>query len=73
MDDNWLGKKIDVEFVEKMEQRGIDVCGENGEYHTLVVDGPIFDKRIEIRKTKITRRETMAFLRVLSFGLRQKS
>jgi diphthine-ammonia ligase len=73
MDDHWLGKQIDGEFMEQMEKRGIDVCGENGEYHTLVVDGPIFGRRIDIRATEITRRGTMAFLRVLSFALRQKS
>lgn len=27
-----------------MKAAGIDVCGENGEYHTLAVDGPIFKK-----------------------------
>ena len=73
MDANWLGKRIDGAFVEQMEKSGIDVCGENGEYHTLVVDGPIFGRRIDIRATEITRRGSMAFLRVLSFGLRRKS
>lgn len=73
MDAHWLGKRIDGAFVEQMEKSGIDVCGENGEYHTLVVDGPIFERRIDIRATEITRRGTMVFLRVLSFGLRQKS
>lgn len=28
--------------MEQMKGYGIDICGENGEYHTLVVDGPIF-------------------------------
>ena len=73
MDAHWLGKRIDGAFVEQMEKSGIDVCGENGEYHTLVVDGPIFGRRIDIRATEITRRGSMAFLRVLSFGLRRKS
>ena len=27
---------------------GCDPCGENGEYHTLVIDGPIFSKKIEM-------------------------
>jgi diphthine-ammonia ligase len=72
MDDHWLGKRIDGEFMEEMEKSGIDVCGENGEYHTLVVDGPIFNKRIEISKTRITRRGMMAFLHVSGFTLGQK-
>jgi len=37
-----LGKCLDNEVVEEMRKYGIDICGENGEYHTLVVDGPIF-------------------------------
>jgi diphthine-ammonia ligase len=72
MDDHWLGKRIDGEFMEEMEKSGIDACGENGEYHTLVVDGPIFNKRIEISKTRITRRGMMAFLHVSGFTLGQK-
>lgn len=28
--------------MDDMEQYGIDLCGENGEYHTIVVDGPLF-------------------------------
>ena len=73
MDDHWLGRRIDEAFVEGMERRGIDPCGENGEYHTLVVDGPIFSKRIEIGEARVTKRGTMAFLQVLSFALRRKS
>lgn len=73
MDDQWLGKQVDGVFVEEMEKRGIDVCGEYGEYHTLVVDGPIFSRRIEIKETKVTRRGTMAFLHVSDFTVGQKA
>lgn len=72
MNDHWLGKRIDREFIKQMEERGVDVCGENGEYHTLVVDGPIFRQRIDIRESRITRRNTMAFLQVSSFSLEDK-
>lgn len=37
-----LGKYIDEDVVEEMRRCGIDICGENGEYHTLVFDGPVF-------------------------------
>ena len=37
-----LGKALDDAVIGQMEARGIDVCGENGEYHTLVLNGPIF-------------------------------
>jgi diphthine-ammonia ligase len=73
MDDHWLGKRIDGAFAEEMEKRGIDVCGEYGEYHTLVVDGPIFSRRIEIKETRVTRRGTMAFLHISGFTLGRKA
>lgn len=37
-----LGKCIDEASIDIMRDCGIDICGENGEYHTLVVDGPAF-------------------------------
>jgi len=73
MNDHWLGKRIDREFIEQMEKGGVDVCGENGEYHTLVVDGPIFRQRIYIKESRVTRRKTMAFLHVLSFSAEEKA
>lgn len=42
IDRKWLGKFISEEFIEKLEESALDVGGEEGEYHTLVVDGPIF-------------------------------
>jgi uncharacterized protein (TIGR00290 family) len=73
VDDCWLGARIDGGLIEKMERSGIDVCGENGEYHSLVVDGPIFKKRIAINESQVARRGTMAFLRVLSFAVEGKA
>jgi len=43
----WLGRIIDRKFVEELKPE-IDPCGEKGEFHTLVVDGPIFSKPIKI-------------------------
>ncbi|MBU2621800.1 MAG: ATPase, partial [Proteobacteria bacterium] len=53
----WLGRWIDNDFVGEISKvRGVDISGENGEYHTFVVSGPIFKKRINIiRADKITR------------------
>lgn len=42
-----LGKTIDVNVIDEMKKCGIDICGENGEYHTLVVDGPIFHEALK--------------------------
>lgn len=37
-----LGRCIDEDVISVMKDAGVDICGENGEYHTLVVDGPVF-------------------------------
>ncbi len=44
-----LGRKFDREFVDEVKSRGIDPCGEDGEFHTLVVSGPIFSRRVDVR------------------------
>lgn len=44
--DTILGKPLSFALVEEFNNYGIDVCGENGEYHTVVLDGPLFSKNI---------------------------
>jgi uncharacterized protein (TIGR00290 family) len=45
---DFVGKYIDKDLLAELKAKNICPCGENGEFHTLVVDGPIFKKRIEI-------------------------
>jgi diphthine-ammonia ligase len=73
IDDHWLGIKVDGEFVEQRKKRQIDVCGEKGEYYSLVIDGPIFRRRIAIGQIRIARRATVAFLQVLSCALVERT
>ena len=40
--DSFLGKTLSEEVLKEMEPYGVDPCGEYGEYHTVVVDGPLF-------------------------------
>ena len=51
-DDNWIGHKVDSELIKYLNENKIDLCGEHGEYHTYVTNGPIFKKRIEIFESK---------------------
>ena len=40
---NWLGRYIDQQFIADLKKiKSVDLCGEAGEYHTFVVDGPVF-------------------------------
>ncbi|QLE00462.1 diphthine--ammonia ligase [Galbibacter sp. BG1] len=45
LDESFVGKVIDKKFIEELPE-GVDVCGENGEFHTFVFDGPIFKKPV---------------------------
>lgn len=48
MGKEFLGRYIDKGLIEELKKRDICPCGEKGEFHTLVVDGPIFRKPIRI-------------------------
>ncbi|MBE0515854.1 MAG: diphthine--ammonia ligase [Methanophagales archaeon] len=46
-DEEWLGRELDAHFIKDLPE-GIHPGGEHGEYHTFVLDGPIFQRRVEI-------------------------
>jgi uncharacterized protein (TIGR00290 family) len=47
MGGEWLGRQLDREFVKEIRRfPQVDLCGENGEYHTFVYDGPVFKKPV---------------------------
>ncbi len=48
MSKNYLGRIIDKKLAGELKAKKICPCGENGEFHTLVIDGPIFKKPINI-------------------------
>lgn len=43
------GMEFDAQFLAKLPH-GVDPCGENGEFHTFVYDGPIFKRRVSFKK-----------------------
>jgi uncharacterized protein (TIGR00290 family) len=47
LDSAWLQRSIDLEAIEELERRGVDPCGEFGEYHTLVTSTPLFGAPLE--------------------------
>lgn len=44
-----LGKPLSTELLEEMKTYGVDLCGENGEYHTIVTDGPLFRHPVKLK------------------------
>lgn len=41
LDKSFVGRIIDQDFINDLPE-DVDVCGENGEFHTFTFDGPIF-------------------------------
>ena len=58
LDQTWLGEPITPERVAKLkslnQMYGVDMCGEGGEYESLVLDAPWFTRRIEITEADKT-------------------
>jgi len=52
MNESWLGRKLDEGAVDDLSvlhrKYGVHIMGEGGEYETLVLDAPIFRKRIKV-------------------------
>lgn len=68
-----MGMPLGPEFLAwAAAQPGLDVCGENGEYHTVVVDGPLFRQRLEITEGEPVQVNGHWFLDVRGWELRGK-
>ncbi len=50
--ERFIGRTITPDLLDELEAMGVDACGENGEYHTLVINCPLFSKRLDIEVTK---------------------
>lgn len=48
LDESFAGKILDLELIERFP-RDVDPCGENGEFHTFVFDGPLFAAPVPVR------------------------
>ena len=48
LDASFLGLALSDAVIERIATTGADICGENGEYHTFVSDGPIFKSPVHI-------------------------
>lgn len=75
-DESWLGKRIDSATLEKLvslhEKFGISLVGEGGEYETLVLDSPLYKKRIQIIQSEKNYEEYSGVLVVKEVRLVEK-
>ena len=71
--EEWLGRKVNLDFIKDLEElteaKKITLCGEAGEYHTLVIDGPLFKQRVEIMETSKELRDGHWFLEIIGAEL----
>jgi len=65
----WLGRQVDKKLASELGQLGIDVCGEAGEFHTFVYDGPAFKKPVKIGKAIPIARNDHWTLDILEYSL----
>ena len=65
----WLGRTVDRDFMQYLIDKGVDPCGENGEYHTLVLDGPLFKQSIELLESRVYEREGYYLLDISRYKL----
>jgi diphthine-ammonia ligase len=71
---DWLGRQLDKKFYDDILRLGnVDACGEGGEYHTVVTDGPTFKKKIEILETQNHKLDDgFGYLEIIRFEVKQK-
>jgi uncharacterized protein (TIGR00290 family) len=55
LDDSFTGRTIDRAFLEDLPA-GVDPCGENGEFHTFVYEGPVFTEKVRFTTGEKVRR-----------------
>ncbi len=62
----WVGRRLDAGTLSDLQQLadrdGFDACGEQGEYHTMVTDGPGFAAPLTLGHWQVARQEHLAYL-----------
>jgi diphthine-ammonia ligase len=67
--EDWVGRRVDRIFTDYLKSNKIDLCGENGEYHTLVVNGPLFQRQLKLTESRTIARDGYWFLDTVSYKL----
>jgi uncharacterized protein (TIGR00290 family) len=56
----FAGRDFDLQFLADLPA-GVDPCGENGEFHSFVFDGPMFQEAIPVSVGEVVEREGFVF------------
>jgi len=60
----YCGREFDKSFLSDIPD-SVDPCGENGEFHTFVYDGPIFTEKIGVKVGDVVNRDGFYFADIL--------
>ena len=60
LDRRFAGRRFDASFLRELPA-GIDPCGENGEFHTVVTAGPMFASPIDVAVGATVERDGFVF------------
>jgi diphthine-ammonia ligase len=71
---DWLGRVLDRKFYDDiLKLPGVDPCGEGGEYHTVITDGPDFKLKVELLETEKKRLDNgFGYLEIKKFKVNPK-
>jgi uncharacterized protein (TIGR00290 family) len=64
LDPKFCGREFDKNFLSEIPKT-VDPCGERGEFHTFVYDGPIFKRKLKVKTGSIVEREGFYFADIL--------
>ena len=64
LDPSFAGRELDESFFRDLPPHA-DPCGENGEFHTFVFDGPVFHSSIAVRTGEVVKRDGFVFCDLL--------
>ena len=74
---NWLGREIDQNILNEItllvNERKMNPIGEFGEYHTIVLDCPIYKKKINVEKSKSTWKGSKGYFIIKKANLQPKN
>jgi len=65
----WLRRELTKKAASELGQLGIDVCGEAGEFHTFVYDGPSFKRPVRFKQTSVVKNSDHWTLNIKEYSL----
>ena len=66
LDHSFAGRELDASFFRELPPN-VDPCGENGEFHTFVFDGPIFRNPIAVAAGQVIERDSFIYADLLPY------